>query len=217
MNETIFILHTLFISGIVLFAKRFGKEALIALGSTLWLLANLFVVKQIELFGLNVTSSDAFVIGSTLITALLTEYYGKEAAKKAIYISFGLQILFSLLSIIHLSYLPSTTDESQLHFSRLLTSVPRIVFASITAFVVAELTSVALAYKLKVKFNSQYFTLRTFAVLLITQALDTILFGFIGLFGIVSSLMSIMLVSFLLKVIAIIITTPILTVVKRTK
>ena len=215
MNEWIFIGHTIFVALVVLAATRFGKDALIALSVTFWLITDLFVMKQIDLFGFNVTSSDAFVIGGSLITALITENWGEQTAKKSVYICFSILILFALLSLIHNAYIPSTSDTTHPHFESLLTPIPRIVFASLIAYITSQLISVSLIAYLKKKTKGKLFALRIFSVIIFSQIIDTLLFGFIGLFGIVSSLFSIMAISFFMKMIALFITTPLISLSKK--
>ena len=71
MNELIFLFH-LVISLIFLgLAIRLGKIALGLYIGLSGVLANLFVVKQVQLFGLNATASDVFVIGGILGLNLL--------------------------------------------------------------------------------------------------------------------------------------------------
>ena len=63
MNEIIFTFHVVVIAAGSLFALFLGKEALACFIGLLGILSNLFVTKQIVLFGLTVTSSDAFAVG----------------------------------------------------------------------------------------------------------------------------------------------------------
>jgi uncharacterized integral membrane protein (TIGR00697 family) len=51
-------------------------------------IANLFVLKQTVLFGLHVTCSDVYVIGSMLSLNLLQEHYGQREGQRAIWITF---------------------------------------------------------------------------------------------------------------------------------
>src|SRR3972149_3921393 len=110
MNEILFSFHILLIIGFSLGALRLGKEALIALISMEALLANLLVLKQMTFFGLTITCTDVFAIGTILGLNLLQEYFGKESASKAAWICFFLLVFFALMSQIHLFYKPSYTD-----------------------------------------------------------------------------------------------------------
>lgn len=215
MNELLFIGHTIFVSLVVLIGSRFGKECLIALNVAFWLLTDLFVLKQIDLFGYNVTSSDAFVIGGNLIVALITENFGEATAKKSVYLGFFILFLFAVLSFIHTSYLPSDYDTTQVHFEALLTPIPRIVIASLVAYLTSQLINVALISFLKKKTKGKFFASRVLIVVIISQIIDTLLFGLIGLYGIVSSLFSIMIISFFMKMIALFITAPLINFSKK--
>src|SRR5882724_1397465 len=120
INEIFFIFHSIIIAISALVALGLGQSALVAFICTQCILANLFVIKQITLFGLTATCADAFTIGATLGLNLLQEYFGKEAAKKAIWINFALLIFYLIASQIHLLYVPAYCDTTQYHFLALL-------------------------------------------------------------------------------------------------
>ena len=88
LNELIFLSYICVVSGASLIALALGKEALVALICVQAVLVNFFVTKQITLFGLTATASDALAVGATLALNLLQEYYQKPVARKAIWISF---------------------------------------------------------------------------------------------------------------------------------
>ena len=88
MNELIFFAHVIIISLFTIFSLKISKEALVAFIALYCVLANLLVLKQITLFGLHPTASDAFSVGAILGLNLLQEYYGKITAKKAIWTCF---------------------------------------------------------------------------------------------------------------------------------
>ena len=71
MNETIFFLHIFSALLFLALAIRLGKMALGVYVALSGVLANLFVVKQIELFGLHATASDVFAVGGILGLNLL--------------------------------------------------------------------------------------------------------------------------------------------------
>ena len=134
MNEIIFFIH---IVCIIVFAHgslKLGREALVSWVVVQALLANLFVIKQIVLFGFNVTCGDVFAIGSILGLNLLQEHFDLNAAKKASKICFYFMIFFALVSQIHLLYIPSMHDMSQISFSTILSPAPRLLLASLATF-----------------------------------------------------------------------------------
>ena len=59
-------------------------------------------IKQIDLFGFSVTCSDVFAIGGILSLNLLQEYFGKEAASRAVKVSLLALLFFAVMSQVHL-------------------------------------------------------------------------------------------------------------------
>ncbi|MGB7977854.1 MAG: queuosine precursor transporter [Chlamydiales bacterium] len=210
MNESIFLLHVLVVLGFVLASLRLGKGALIALISLQGVLANLFVVKQMFFLGFSVTCSDVFAIGGILSLNLLQEYYGKEAAKQAVNISLLTLLFFAFMSQIHLLYAPTVSDTTHGAFQTIFSQSVRIVFSSIGTFYLIQ------------QFDVRFFGLlkgalpvRVALSLLSSQLLDTILFSFFGLYGLVESLFDIILVSFLIKCLIIALSSPFVAFSKR--
>ena len=110
MNSIILVLHVTSVCVLTLFALRFGKELMIAWLSLLAVAMNLFVLKQITLFGLCVTSSDALAVGYLLGLNLIQEFFGGKTARKTVWISLFISASFVLLSQIHLAYTPNHYD-----------------------------------------------------------------------------------------------------------
>ena len=198
-NELIFLSHIFVVVGFVLGALRLGNEALAALIALQAVLANLFVVGQMSLFGFSVTCSDVFAIGAILGLNLLQEYYGKDAANKAVRISFFCLVFFTIMSQIHLFYTPLPEERTYSAFYTILSSTPRIAFASMGVFYIVQKLDIRLFGWLKSLFRGNCLPLRVFISLVLTQLLDTPLFSFFGLYGLVVSLFDIIAVSFFIK------------------
>ncbi|MDN3508159.1 MAG: hypothetical protein P0S94_04480, partial [Simkaniaceae bacterium] len=79
MNEILFFLHLIALMAFLFFAMRLGKGALYTAFAVQLITANLFVSKEISLFGLSVTPTDVFTIGSLFTLTALMEHYGKGA------------------------------------------------------------------------------------------------------------------------------------------
>jgi len=208
MNELIFILHSLIIGGAAVAALGFGKEALVAFIALLGILSNLFITKQVVLFGLDVVATDAFAVGAMLGLQLLQEYYGREIAKRAIVISFFLLIFYGLMSWIHLRYLPSGSDVAHPHFEVILHHMPRIALASLISYLASQILDYQLYGLLKRVLKGRYLLLRSYSSLILVQLFDTILFSFLGLYGIISSVRNVILMSFAIKMVVILLSTP---------
>lgn len=210
MNEILFLLQTVLIVGFALGAMKLGKGALTAWVAVQALIANLFVLKQITLFGLDVTASDAFAVGSLLGLSFLQEYFGREEAQKATWVCFFFMTFFMLASQIHLLYSPSSHDATQEAFSTILSPAPRLTMASMGVFFLVQQIDVRLFAFLKNKAPGLDFAYRTGLVLVATQFLDTVLFSYAGLYGMVVSMVDIIFISFLIKLAVIFLITPIL-------
>lgn len=163
-----------------------------------------------SLFGLTVTCSDVFSIGGILSLNLLQEYFGRDAAKHAVKISVGALLFFALMSQIHLLYQPSLFDAVHGAFQDIFSSSLRIVAASLATFYFVQQWDVRFFAYLKGRLP-----IRIGLSLFISQFLDTVLFSFLGLYGIVGSLFDIIFMSFLIKCLIILVSAPFTVFSKR--
>lgn len=213
-NELIFIIHVIAIAVFSLTALRLGPYALVASIAIQGMLSNLFVTKQIMLFGMDVTCSDAFTVGSVLGLNLLQEYYGKEITKKAIIISFFSVLFYLFLSQIHLLYIPNQFDTTQPHFFEILHLMPRITIASVFVYLISQIFDATFFNVLKIALNNKYPIARSAVCMTCSQLLDTTLFSFLALYGIVGSVLNVIVVSFAIKMVVITLFTPFIKLAK---
>lgn len=210
MNELLFFIQILVVLGLTLTAKRLGKSALVAWISMQAIIANLFVLKQISLFGFEVTASDAYLIGSLLGLNLIQEQHGKGEAQKATWTCFFLMVFFTLISQVHLLFTPSEHDTMQNAYTKILSEAPRLTAASMSVFFLVQQFDIRFFNFLKTTFSSLKFPMRVGISLIVSQAIDTVLFGFAGLYGIVASLLDVIVLSFAVKLVVILTNTSIL-------
>lgn len=220
MNELIFIAYVLTVSTAALVALRIGKSALIGLICVQCILVNLFVTKEIVLFGFTATASDALAVGITLSLNLLQEFFGKYTARKTIWISFAGSIFYTVLTMLHLAYKPGITDVSQSAFETLLRPMPRIVVASLFVYIIVQYLDSYLFGYLSQRFKHKHFILRNYASTAISQLVDTVLFSFLGLYCLnqnfckLSTIVQIIVVSYIIKLLVILIAGPYLALSK---
>lgn len=215
MNECIFLFQIIVVLLFTLGSFRLGKTALGTWICIQALCANLFVLKQTVLFGFHVTCSDAFAIGGILSINLLQEHYGIKAAKKTIMPCFYFMLFFALLAQIHLLYIASPQDSTQTAYQAILSPAPRLFLASLFTFFVVQRIDIYLFNLMKTFKPKSSFAIRTFFSLIFSQLLDTILFTFIGLYGLVYSLYDMIFLSFFIKVLAICVLFPLTCLSKR--
>lgn len=214
-NELIFTAHVFFMCLFVLFSLRLGKEALMGFVALQYILANLFVLKQITLFGLTATATDPFTVGAMLGLNIIQEYYGRDVTKKTIWIGFFLLIFYTLATILHLQYTPSPDDTMQPHFHAILGFMPRIAAASLIVYLIVQQLDVWIFGYLKKQYSGISLELRSAISVGISQLIDTILFTFLGLYGLIANPWHIIIISYIIKVITIGIAVPFLGLSKR--
>jgi queuosine precursor transporter len=214
MNELILLAYCITTGSAALGALRFGKEGLIGFICVQVILVNLFVSKQITLFGYTATAADALAVGITLSLNILQEYYSRETALSAIWISFYCALFYAVLSLFHLAYIPAATDTTHSLYKTLLLPMPRIVIASLVTYLLIQYLDTQIYFMLKKKLEGHYFVLRNYGSLFFSQFLDTVLFTFLGLYGSseslsnFSTLFDIIKVSSIIKAVVIIVTVP---------
>ncbi len=214
MNECIFFTHILLLFGAVALAKRFGKEALAVIISLQVVLANLFVTKQITLFGLDVTATDAYMIGSLVGMNVLQEYFGKDEAKKVLSINTFILVFFMLVSVIQIAYKPSLYDSFHPSFFTILSVSPRIFLSSIITFFISQKLDVELFGLFRKRLALPIAMIFSLAI---SQGADTILFSYLALYGIVHSLFSIIIMSYAIKLITLFSMAPLTALIKKAK
>lgn len=217
MNEFIFLFHTIIIALASLGALLIGKEALVGFICIQSILSNLFVTKQITLFGLTVTCTDVFAVGALLSLNMLQEFFGRDIVKKTILINFFMLIFYVAMSQLHLWYIPNSFDSMHQHFASILSIMPRITIASVSVYGFVQLFDAQLFSILKQLFNSKYLVIRNIISLTCSQLLDTILFSYLALYGIVESVWHVIIVSFIIKLFVIACNTPFIALAKKVR
>lgn len=176
-NEAIWILFLVAdMCAVVGMYRWFGKEGLYAYMVLALIACNIEVLKQVDLFGLQVTLGN-ILYGSLFLTSdILVEMHGKQEARKAVWTSFFALLLMTGFLQLSILMAPSATDAAQPHLVALFSFLPRIAIASLTAYILSQLTDVALFHLIKVKTAGRKLWLRSNASILLSQALDTAVF-----------------------------------------
>lgn len=215
INEIVFLFHSLIVAAGALGSLWLGQGALVAFMCIQCLLANIFVIKQTTLFGFLATCADPYTIGATLALNLLQEYYGKSAARQAIWANFYLLVLFVILGQINLWYVPHAVDTTQVHFGAIFALAPRIVTASFVVFLLVQFLDYYLYGFFKTLFADRYLVIRNYLSVALCQLVDTVLFSFLGLYGFIDDIWSVICISYAVKLIAIVLVTPLVAASKK--
>ncbi|OMF56010.1 hypothetical protein BK139_16480 [Paenibacillus sp. FSL R5-0490] len=198
--------------------RLFGKTGLFVWIGFSTVMANLQVVKTIEMFGLTATLGNAMYGTAFLVTDILNEKYGKEEAKKAVWLGFFTLLSMTLIMQMVLLFKPHETDFAQESLSTLFSVLPRIAAGSLAAYIVSQFTDVYIFTYLKKKFPKDgQFWIRNNGSTMISQLLDTLVFTSIAFLGVfpLEEWIQIFITTYLLKFIVAVLDTPFGYIAKR--
>ncbi len=118
---------------------------------------------------------------------ILTEVYGYRYARRAIWGGFiGMVIAIATFTVVGwLPYPPEYT--AQLSYEAVLGFLPRIVVASLVAFVVGEFLNSYVLAKLKIRTKGRKLWLRLISSTVVGELFDTVIFCLIAFGGILGS------------------------------
>ena len=191
--------------------RLFGKIGLFVWIPLSVILANIQVVKTVELFGLSATLGNIIYATSFLVTDILSENYGKNEAKRAVYIGFFSLIVMAGFMNLALLFKPAPEDFAQESLVTIFSLVPRIAGASLLAYWVSQLHDVWAYQMWKKRFPSPKFIwLRNNASTIVSQLIDSVIFTLAAFAGTFTAgvLFEIVLSTYLLKVIVAVADTP---------
>jgi len=199
---------TLVILTFVLVAFRLGKNWLIGLIAALAVLMNIFVIKGMYLFGLAATGGNVLYASIFLSTDLLSEHYGKKQANLAVRVGFFVSIFFLITSQLIIKFVPADYDIAQEAMITLFTLAPRIVFGSLTAYIISQHLDIWSFEKIKKMTKGKHLWLRNNGSTMTSQLIDSIIFTLIAFWGVYPNLLQLILFTYLIKIIVAAIDTP---------
>ena len=147
-NELLIILSFIIIyGGVVLFYRLFGKKGLLAFNVMATILANIEVLLLVRAFGIEMTLGNVLFASTFLITDILSENHGQKDANRSVIISTICSIFFIAITQMWLLYTPSENDWASSSFHTIFSNTPRIVCASLSVYLISQLTDVWLYHK----------------------------------------------------------------------
>ena len=205
MNELLWLAMLLLNFGAIMLCYRlFGRTGLFIWIPVSVILANIQVVKTVELFSLSATLGNIVYATSFLVTDILSENYGKKEAKRAVYIGFFALIVMTVLMNLALLFKPAQEDFAHESLVTIFSLMPRIGGASLLAYLVSQTHDVWAYHFWKKRLPSPRFIwLRNNASTIVSQLIDSVIFtviAFAGKFP-VGVLLEIVVSTYLLKII----------------
>jgi uncharacterized integral membrane protein (TIGR00697 family) len=149
------------------------------------ILANIQVLKTVELFGITNTLGNIIYATSFLVTDILSENYSKKDAFKAVVIGFMSLIFMTVIMQIAIMFQPSADDFAQESLQTIFGMMPRIALASLTAFLLSEFHDIWAYNFWKKKFTgSKNIWIRNNASTAVSQLIDSSVFTTIAFLGV---------------------------------
>jgi hypothetical protein len=205
VNELYWILLLLVNFAVILLMFRFfGREGLAVWMGVSVIAANIQVIKTIEILGVTATLGNIVYASSFLITDILSENYGKRAARRVVYFGLAVILGFTLLMNLALLFEPAPDDFAHESLEVIFGFLPRIAAASLAAYLVSQLHDVWAYAFWKRRFDRVgQIWIRNNLSTMVSQLVDTLVFTTIAFAGVFSLgvFVEIVITTYLLKVI----------------
>lgn len=177
-------LHYIFVVKILRFMKEKDFRKLMIYSSlfvTSLLTSNILGTKIITVFGMQMPSATIAYAVTYLVTDVVGEIYGKREADYLVLIGFASLIVSTLLIRLAL-VLPSKDDTTAFNF--VFNSTTRVIIGSLSGYIVSQTMDVFIFHKIK---NStiKYKFIRNNVSTIVGQFFDTVIFSFVGFYGVV--------------------------------
>lgn len=169
---------------IAMIAKHHGVSYLIGAFAAAVVIVNVISGKLMTVGSLNISAGILIFSVTFLFTDIISEFWGKAYAKKAVWSGFLGCVLFivSVYSAIQLA--PASFWDGQEAFAKTLGSTARITIASLVAYIIAQSHDVWAYQFWKKKFNVKYLWLRNNCSTGLSQVIDSVLFVTIAFWGV---------------------------------
>jgi uncharacterized integral membrane protein (TIGR00697 family) len=196
---------------ILLAFRLFGRTGLYVWIALAGVVANIQVSKTIEILGLTATLGNIVYATSFLATDILSERYGKNAAKRGVGVGFFAVLSVTLLMQLANLFAPAPSDTMHAALRDVFGVLPRIAGASLLAYVISQHHDVWAYHFWRERFPGPLW-LRNNLSTIASQLIDSIVFtlgAFLGVFPPVV-LFQIVVTTYLFKALVAILDTPFL-------
>lgn len=212
MYNEFFGIATFFITFIVmvLMYRCFGKQGLIAWVAIGTIIANIQVIKTVDIFGISATLGNVMFASIYLATDILNDIYGRKVAKRAVWLGFSSTLVMIIVMQMSLHFIPAPEDISQKALSTIFDLVPRIALGSI-AYIIGQHVDVFIFSMIKKVFQSdKTFIIRAYGSTVLSSIIDTALFVTIAFIGTLpaSVVFEIFITTYVLKLVSTIFNVP---------
>ncbi|WNF19175.1 queuosine precursor transporter [Staphylococcus warneri] len=186
MYNELFGVATFLVTFILMVAmyRMFGKQGLLAWVAIGTIIANIQVIKTVEIFGISATLGNVMFASIYLATDILNDIYGRKVAKRAVWLGFSSTLVMIIVMQMSLHFIPAPEDTAQNAFHAIFDVVPRIALGSIVSYIIGQHVDVFIFSLIKKLFSSdKTFIIRAYGSTIISSIIDTALFVSIAFIG----------------------------------
>lgn len=218
MNEILFFATTVVSFSMVLLCYRlFGKVGMWVWMAMATIIANIEVVKCVDMFGLAAALGNV-IYGSTFLTTdILSENHGDKEARRSVWIGFFFMVAATILIQLSLLFIPNSEDFASPALKTIFTLMPRFTISSIICYLISNHLDVSL-YKFFGKHTKRLW-IKNNAATMIAQFVDTVGYTFLAFAGVFSfkAMVEIIISAYIMKVFVALLDTPFLYLARRIK
>ena len=176
----------------ILLYRLFGRYGLYGVIVFSLLMANIQGPKLTTVLGLQTSMGVILYSSIFFATDLLSEKFGKREAQRAVLLGFAVSVMVVIISRVGLLYAPSPEPETAEHALRmheamaaLFDYTPRFVFGSLLAYLLSQSFDVWVFHRIRNMTGPRHLWLRNTGSTLLSQVIDTLIYGLVVWWGIV--------------------------------
>ena len=189
-NEILSLASVLFyFGGLIAFFRILGKTGLYAWTVLCTIAANIEVLLLVHAFGLDTTLGNVIFASTFLATDILSELCGKRDANRCVLVGIIANLAFIAISQSWFLYVPAPDDWASPSIRTIFAATPRVMLASLIAYVVCELHDVWAYHAIwgwtERRFGGRraFLWLRNNGSTLVSQLINVILFNVLAFAG----------------------------------
>lgn len=148
--------------------------------------ANLLETKVIQIFGLTITAGVIVFPFSYIINDCIAEVWGFKKARLIIWSGFLMNFFVVMLGLVAVQLPAAPFWDGGEHFNFVFGMAPRIVAASLSAFLVGSFLNAYVMSKMKIASQGRNFSLRAIVSTLVGETADSLVFFPIAFGGMIA-------------------------------
>lgn len=189
-NELVLIISLIVTySCVLVFYRLWGRTGLYVWTAIATITANIEVLILVDAFGMEMTLGNILFASTFLVTDILSENCGKDAANKAVKIGIGVSIMFIIISQSWFLYTPNSNDFAAPAIREVFSNTPRLMLVSVGVYAIVQAFDVFAFHTIwkwtaKALGNSRKgLWIRNNGSTLVSQLLNIVLFTFGAFWG----------------------------------